>query len=220
MNRFERKKNVGLSIQMLGVLKTTMAREEFERIELVIAGGYDDKNVENVEHMEELKSLALANSVSSQVTFMPSVSDSVRANLLQSSLFLLYTPSREHFGIVPLESMYAGTPVIAVKSGGPLETVKDGITGFLCDNTPEEFAAKARQLLEDEEMAEEMGRAGHKHVKEKFGLDTFKVSFKRMLEKTIEESQKQKGTSIMGTAMIFFVAFLAILVYSLRAKIW
>ena len=32
----------------------------------------------------------------------------------------------EHFGIVPLESMYVGTPVIAVASGGPLETIVPG----------------------------------------------------------------------------------------------
>ena len=49
---------------------------------------------------------------------------------------LLYTPAGEHFGIVPLEAMYCGTPVLAVNSGGPLETVDHGVTGWLVDGQP------------------------------------------------------------------------------------
>lgn len=47
-------------------------------------------------------------------------------------LGLLYTPDREHFGIVPLEAMYQQCPVIAVNSGGPKETILHGLTGYLC----------------------------------------------------------------------------------------
>ena len=45
---------------------------------------------------------------------------------------LLYTPSGEHFGIVPLEAMHCRLPVVAVNDAGPKESVADGITGFLC----------------------------------------------------------------------------------------
>lgn len=38
--------------------------------------------------------------------------------MLRRSRAVLYTPHNEHFGIVPVESMYVGTPVIAVNSGG------------------------------------------------------------------------------------------------------
>lgn len=51
---------------------------------------------------------------------------------MSSYLGLLYTPDREHFGIVPLESMQMGLPVIAVNSGGPTETIAHKETGFLC----------------------------------------------------------------------------------------
>jgi alpha-1,3/alpha-1,6-mannosyltransferase len=66
------------------------------------------------------------------IVFRVSISGSEREALLSIATALLYTPDKEHFGIVPLEAMYAGTPVIAVASGGPLETVLDGVTGFLC----------------------------------------------------------------------------------------
>ncbi|KAL5732123.1 hypothetical protein ACHQM5_004777 [Ranunculus cassubicifolius] len=45
----------------------------------------------------------------------------------------------ENFGIVPLETVAAHKPIIACNSGGPVESIIDGVTGFLCDPTPKEF---------------------------------------------------------------------------------
>lgn len=88
---------------------------------------------------------------------MPSVSDSTRAHLLLTSLCTLYTPSREHFGIVPLEAMYAGSPVIARDSGGPRETVEEGETGWRCGEEGGEWAEKVVRLIKERGLKEEMG---------------------------------------------------------------
>lgn len=91
--------------------------------------------------MEELKSLAEKEGVSDRVNFITSCSTAERNQLLSSYLCLLYTPTDEHFGIVPLEAMVAYKPVIACNSGGPMETVKNGVTGYLCEATPEDFSS-------------------------------------------------------------------------------
>lgn len=78
MNRFERKKNVSLAIEMLGALKERLPSSLFDKIELTVAGGYDIKNLENVEHMQELKDLCEELNVTECVSFRPSVSDSER----------------------------------------------------------------------------------------------------------------------------------------------
>lgn len=70
------------------------------------------------------------------VTFVRSFTDEQKSAMLRAAAAVVYTPSREHFGIVPLECMSAGRPVIAVASGGPLESVVDGETGILCEPTP------------------------------------------------------------------------------------
>lgn len=70
--------------------------------------------------------------VSGDVVFLRSFTDSRRLSLLRRAQAVVYTPSNEHFGIVPVEAMYGGRPVIACKSGGPCETVVDGLTGYLC----------------------------------------------------------------------------------------
>ena len=60
------------------------------------------------------------------------MSDEERGALLAAASAVVYTPSLEHFGIVPLEAMAAGRPVVAVDDGGPKETVKHGASGRLC----------------------------------------------------------------------------------------
>ena len=66
-----------------------------------------------------------------KVIFLRSISNDERIRLLQNTDILLYTPENEHFGIVPVEAMHLGAVVIACNSGGPLESIEDGQTGFL-----------------------------------------------------------------------------------------
>jgi alpha-1,3/alpha-1,6-mannosyltransferase len=92
-------------------------------------------------------------------------------------LALLYTPHNEHFGIVPIESMYLECPVIAVNAGGPMETVVDECTGFLCEQSAVSFAEAMHKFVVSGEvlkkdfqslqmsLRERMGKAGKLHVK-------------------------------------------------------
>jgi alpha-1,3/alpha-1,6-mannosyltransferase len=78
-----------------------------------------------------LSALAITSDIS--VLFLLSVPNSLKSTLLSTSSLLVYTPRNEHFGIVPLEAMLAGVPVLAANEGGPTETVVDGETGWLRD---------------------------------------------------------------------------------------
>ena len=185
LNRFERKKNIELLLQAYALLLNDDKRRE-SLPPLIVAGGYDIQNVENVEYLQELKKLASDLSILRRVRFRPSVSDEERSHLMQTALCVVYTPHLEHFGIVPLEAMYAGRPVLAVNSGGPRETVVDGVTGFLCQGTPESFAQALTVLLENPNKAVEMGKAGHEHVKTKFGQERFQKQWLRLVRETVE----------------------------------
>uniref|UniRef100_A0A2N9I7P0 Alpha-1,3/1,6-mannosyltransferase ALG2 n=1 Tax=Fagus sylvatica TaxID=28930 RepID=A0A2N9I7P0_FAGSY len=136
-------------------------------------GGFDKRLRENVEYLEELKSLAEREGVSHRVTFITSCSTAERNSLLSQCLCVLYTPKDEHFGIVPLESMAAHKPVIACNSGGPVETIKDGETGFLCDPTPQHFSLAMAKLIQDPAMAKRMGEEARRHVTESFSTKIF-----------------------------------------------
>ena len=69
INRFERKKNIGLAIEALARMKSYLPLRDFEKVHLVVAGGYDPRLPENVEHLKELKKLSKKCDVSSKVSF-------------------------------------------------------------------------------------------------------------------------------------------------------
>lgn len=105
------------------------------------------------------------------VLFLLSVPSSLKDALLRSARLLVYTPSNEHFGIVPLEAMLAGTPVLAANTGGPLETVVDGVTGWLCPpDDVEKWTVVMNKVLHKmpEAALQKMAQAGKERVKNEF----------------------------------------------------
>ncbi|XP_010793506.1 alpha-1,3/1,6-mannosyltransferase ALG2 [Notothenia coriiceps] len=173
LNRYERKKNLGLALEALSALRSLLPAGQRAGVHLVVAGGYDDRVTENVQHYTELKELAAQLHLEDCVTFLRSPSDSMKVALLRGSAAVLYTPSREHFGIVPVEAMYCCCPVIAVNSGGPLESVADGETGFLCEPLAEAFSKAMEKLVRGPQLRRDMGHAGRRRVQEKFSLQAF-----------------------------------------------
>lgn len=71
------------------------------------------------------------------VEFLGVVPDEALAKLYSEAIAVLYPVKDEDFGIVPVESMLSGTPVIAHNSGGPKETVRDEQSGILFDDLSE-----------------------------------------------------------------------------------
>ncbi|KAK1305820.1 hypothetical protein QJS10_CPA10g01073 [Acorus calamus] len=174
INRFERKKNIQLAISAFAMLQSDGGgMKDLAEVSLTVVGGYDKRLTENVQYLEELKSLAEQEGVSDQVKFITSCSTAERNTLLSECMCVLYTPKDEHFGIVPLEAMAARKPVIACNSGGPVETIKHEKTGFLCNPTPHEFCQAMLKLVSDPQRAERMGSEARRHVKETFSTDIF-----------------------------------------------
>ena len=66
------------------------------------------------------------------VRFTGRVTDTEAAELLQASRALIVSATEE-FGIAAVEAQAAGRPVVAVRSGGTLETIRDGVTGLLLE---------------------------------------------------------------------------------------
>lgn len=185
INRFERKKNIELAISAFAMLHAHEVHDHqgvnMNDVSLTVAGGFDNRLRENVEYLEELKKLAEKEGVSQRVRFITSCSTAERNSLLGQCLCVLYTPKDEHFGIVPLEAMAAYKPVIACNSGGPVETVKHGVTGFLCDPSPREFAAAMSNFIQDPDMSEKMGLDARQHVAESFSTKIFGQHLNRYL---------------------------------------
>ena len=150
---------------------------------LVMAGGYDERVAENREHYLELRQLADKLQLDDHITFKRSFSDTEKLTLLSHCTCLLYTPSNEHFGIVPIEAMYMSRPVVAVNSGGPLETVVNRQTGFLCEPDAQHFADAMTKFVMNKDLAKTYGKAGHSRVVSNFSFKAFGNKLDRIVRK-------------------------------------
>nr|CAB3221207.1 alpha-1,3/1,6-mannosyltransferase ALG2-like [Phallusia mammillata] len=173
INRYERKKNLSLAIEALDLVRDRVTDAEWKKVHLVMAGGYDQRVEENVNHYRELSKLAEKLKVDDKVSFLQSISNQKKVALYRRATGVLYTPHNEHFGIVPIEAMYLKKPVIAVNSGGPLETIADGQTGFLRPPNSESFATAMLKLMQNPDLVETMGEAGRARVVERFSFENF-----------------------------------------------
>lgn len=176
INRFERKKNLPLALRALADLKQMVSDDEWNKIHLAMAGGYDENNQENVDHFQELQDVAESLGICKKLCFFKSVSNDTKMALLKSAVSVIYTPNNEHFGIVPLEAMYMEKPVIAMRSGGPLETIIDNQTGFLCEENPQSVADAMLRFIRDPLLSSTMGSVGRDHVQKRFSFQAFTSS--------------------------------------------
>lgn len=72
------------------------------------------------------------------VEFLGEVTDEQKIKLMADAKALIFPSEYEDFGIIPVEAMAVGTPVIALRSGGVVETVIDGKTGVFFDQPTED----------------------------------------------------------------------------------
>jgi D-inositol-3-phosphate glycosyltransferase len=123
---------------------------------VMVIGGDPDNPQEEMRHLQELRdSLSITN----VVTFLGR-RPQTELPLYYSSAQAVVMPSQyESFGMVALEAMACGTPVVASGVGGLLYLVRDGRTGFhIPDSDPAALADKLQRLLSDERLRQELGR--------------------------------------------------------------
>jgi glycosyltransferase involved in cell wall biosynthesis len=96
------------------------------------------------------------------------ISDEELAARYANAIALLFAARLEPFGLVCVEAMACGCPVLTVEEGGPRETVVDGVTGFVLPRDPDRFAQKLLQLIQDLELGRRLGANGARRAREQF----------------------------------------------------
>jgi glycosyltransferase involved in cell wall biosynthesis len=96
-------------------------------------------------------------------------------NLYNNADIVVYpTVGEEPYGLVPLEAMSCGRPVVASRSGGIVETIIDGTTGYIVEkDDPEALSEKVAKLLNDRTDSRRFGDAGRQHVERNFSANAY-----------------------------------------------
>ena len=155
----------GRLVERKGVDDVIRAMPLVPGAELVIAGGPSARHLDGDPEYHRLRSVAHTNGVADRVRFLGRVDHAAMPQLLRSADVVVTTPWYEPFGIVPLEAMACGRPVIAAAVGGLADTVVDGVTGILVPpRDPPALATALRELASDEIRREGYGLAGRQRV--------------------------------------------------------
>ncbi|MFI5707112.1 glycosyltransferase [Kribbella sp. NPDC051620] len=160
--------SLGRLVERKGVDTVIAALAELPTAELVIAGGpvtgFDDDH-----EVRRLRAEADRLGLTDRVRLVGPVSRAELPGLLRSADVVACTPWYEPFGIVPLEAMACGRPVVGSAVGGLLDTVVDGVTGLLVPpRDPAALSTALATLLADPALRQRLGQAGSARVAAKY----------------------------------------------------
>lgn len=148
-------------------------------VELVMVGEGDDR--------DWLEDLTDKNGVRRHVHFLSGLSYAELA-ACYSACEVFALPSRgEGFGLVYLEAMACGKPVIGGAHGGAPEIIQDGVTGYLVPHgDAAQLATSIETLLREPELARQMGERGKQRVDNEFRFSVFSKGLKKILREQCE----------------------------------
>lgn len=159
---------------------------------LIIVGGAGYGNNRRTRYVQYLEKLAAR--IPHHVKFIPYISHN-RITMWYRAADVVVIPSqdREAFGLVAVEAMASGVPVIASQSGGLKEIIEHECTGYLLDYLQPRYDLLQRvdRLLSDNDLVRQMGEKGIERVQKYF---TWQHTAKRILplyRDTINQSQLQ-----------------------------
>ncbi|UGS35774.1 glycosyltransferase [Capillimicrobium parvum] len=159
-------------VERKGVGNVVSALAGVPEAELVIAGGPPPAALDDSAEIARLRALAGEHGVADRVSLLGSVERADLPALLRSADVVACVPWYEPFGIVPLEAMACGIPVVASAVGGLIDTVVDGVTGVhVPPRRPDRIAAAVRSLLDDPVRRQALGRAGARRARRRYGWD-------------------------------------------------
>lgn len=179
------------------ILISAVAQLDERNFTLLIVGG-DERAAEL---KEELRAQAEAAGVAANIRFAGAVAhDDLPA--YYSAADVCVVPSYyESFGLVAVESMACGTPVVASRVGGLVSTVTDGVSGYLIPwRCPEPFAEKLEVLLNNRELRANFSRAAQRSM-QRFAWDRVGAQMAALYGQVVAEHHRRTASANEGAGL-------------------
>jgi glycosyltransferase involved in cell wall biosynthesis len=169
-------------------------------VELVVAGGPPLSQLGADPEVARGQAVARELGVADRVRFTGGVPREDVPALIRACDVVVTVPWYEPFGIVPLEAMACGRPVVGSAVGGLLDTVVPGVTGDLVPpRRPDELAATLRRLVEDPQRRADYGRAGRQRACELYDWDRVVAATEQVYDAVLAESSADTPSTTSST---------------------
>ncbi len=121
--------------------------------------------------MDELKQLTRSLEVEEDVIFTGTVSYEEIQHYYKMAYVFTIASTTETFGIVTIEALASGVPVLAVKAPGAVDILTDGLDGLLVDDDVEKFANALEKIIREPKLRKKLSRGALK-TSVKYSIDT------------------------------------------------
>ncbi|MGI8331172.1 glycosyltransferase [Actinomadura scrupuli] len=186
--------SLGRLVPRKGVDTVIEAMAHVPGAELLVGGGPPRPELDGDPEARRLRALAREHGVEDRVVFLGQVPHEDAPALMRSADVVVSVPWYEPFGMVPVEAMACGVPVIGSAVGGHLDTISDGFTGLqVPPRDPLVLAARLRDLLGDPRWRTALARAGAARAHARY-------SWERIAALTETAYERRKTTRLRSAA--------------------
>lgn len=159
-------------VERKGIGNVVTALADVPEAELLVAGGGDAAHLADDPEARRLRTLADEHGVADRVRLLGRLERERVPALFRSADLVVCVPWYEPFGIVPLEAMACGVPVVATAVGGLVDTVVDGVTGVhVPPRRPDRVATAVNALLRSPAARARLGAAGVRRVRTRYSWE-------------------------------------------------
>ena len=176
---------------------------------LVVGGGVDADDDHEMEERQRLQTLTARLGLSRQVHFIAAQPQEILAQYYAAADVFVMPSHYESFGMVVLEAMACGTPVVASRVGGMASTIVHERTGFLAPvGDVHAFAQAITQLLERPALRHAMSQASQDRA-EQFAWPRITDRTQRLYERLVQQYKNltgQSGARVETSALVRYGA--------------
>jgi len=173
VGRVASEKSIDKIIKALAIIK----KRSIGKVKLLIVGSGPA--------MDELKQLARTLKVEEDVIFTGTVGYEEIQHYYKMAYVFTIASTTETFGIVTIEALASGVPVVAVKAPGAVDILTDGLDGLLVDNDIEKFANALEKIIREPELREKLSQGALK-TSERYSIDTVSERMLNLYREVIE----------------------------------
>ena len=185
---------IGRLVERKGVGNVMEALAQLPGVVLKIAGGPPRDVLEVDPEVARLREVAADLGVADRVEFLGAVGRDDVPRVMSASDVVVAVPWYEPFGIVPVEAMACGRPVVGSAVGGLLDTVVPGRTGELVPpRRPDLLAPVLRDLLADPDRRRRYGAAGRRRALQIYQWRQVVASTEEVYASVLEPSVQSGG---------------------------
>ena len=178
VGRVASEKSIDKIIKSLAIIK----KRDISKEKLLIVGSGSA--------MDELKQLARTLKVEEDVIFAGAVSYEEIKHYYKMAYVFTIASTTETFGMVTIEALASGVPVLAVKAPGAVDILTDGLDGLLVDNDTEKFADALENIIREPELRERLSLGALK-TSEKYSIDTISERMLNLYREVIETKKSK-----------------------------